>query len=145
MNKRKYKRMQGEPNYKGKFYMTLDANIVELIKLSKKALSKILTAGFNGSCIKFLDIPTNKVKFVIDYPMSEKYHGEFVSIEKDSDRGFTVSVGELCWAVAKAFKKLYATTTSPTVSINGLAIEALVYNPETESFVVKVGSQKGPQ
>jgi hypothetical protein len=142
MQKRKYKFMQGEPNYKGKFYMTLDANIRELSKLSKRVLSKILTAGFNGSCIKFLDVPSNKIKFLIDCPLVGKYNGEFISTRRDSHTGYTIAVGELCWEVAKAFKKIYSMTKGNKVPMDKLDIEAIVWDPKKEYFTIKVGSPR---
>jgi hypothetical protein len=118
------------------------------------------------------DIPVpsrGPIKFVLDYPLGKKYVG--IIPAKMYNRMFrTIQIGELCWLVAQAYKKIYATTVMKKIgevspkkwkatfrdnsisvgdknpwgiwghSIDDLVIEGFVWIPKTKMFYVYIGS-----
>jgi len=121
---------------------------------------------------KHIPIPPNcrYVKFTLDYPLDKIYHGNFVPRKGLLVSGATdMSIGELCWEVAKAYEWIYATTVMKKIGevspkkwraplcmnsvattknpwgiwghcMSDLCIEGFDWQPRTRTFVVRIGS-----
>jgi hypothetical protein len=117
-----------------------------------------------------LPLDCTSVSFSLDYPLGKIYHGKVSTVRCPKWASCKqLSIGELCWAVAQAYKKIYATTVMKKIgevspkkwkapfcdnsvattenpwgiwghAMSDLWIEGFYWRPKTRSFYVSMGS-----